>query len=109
MLEVSRGGASLTKTLLLAATVAMLLTACGDKEGAKSIRGLVTDVQARSITEVASITLQEEDTGKIWTFQAEEHIGFTPSHIREHMLQGQQVTVRYREEGGRLIAILVTD
>ena len=73
------------------------------------MRGWVTDVQARSIDEVASLTVREEGTEKVWTFQAEGPIGFTPSHLREHMLQGQPVTVHYQERQGRLVAVLVTD
>lgn len=31
--------------------------------------------------------------------------GFFPGHLREHALASQVVTVFYREEGGRLLAV----
>ena len=102
--------ARVVKVSLLLAVVAIMAASCGGGSGGeKTVHGLVTDVQARSITEVATLTLEEEDTGKVWTFQAEGHIGLTPSHLREHMLQGLGVTVRYQERQGQLIAVLVTD
>lgn len=76
--------------------------------GEQSVRGHVLDVQARSLTEVESLTLVD-DQGKEWQFQAQGNVGFTPSHIREHMLLGQPVTVFYREEGEALVAVRVTD
>ncbi len=93
--------------LLLVGMVPLLVAACGDS--VSEMRGLITEVQAASLTEVESFTLQEEGTGKLWTFTAEGFIGFTPSHIRQHMLEGQMVVVRYRDSYGRLVAILVSD
>lgn len=93
--------------LLLVGMVPLLAAACGDS--VSEMRGLITEVQAASLTEVESFTLQEEGTGKLWTFTAEGFIGFTPSHLRQHMLEGQMVVVRYRDSYGRLVAILVSD
>ena len=101
--------ARMVKVSLLLAVVAVMASSCGGSGGEKTVHGLLTDVQARSITEVATLTLEEKDTGKVWTFQAEGHIGPTPSHLREHMLHGLSVTVNYEERQGELIAILVTD
>ena len=55
------------------------------------------------------LTVEEQGTGKLWTFQAEGDIGFTPSHLRAHMLQGEAVTVHYKERTGRLVAVKVED
>ena len=102
-------GSGIARMLLLAALAVMTTTSCGGGGDEKTVRGLVTDVQANSITQVATLTLREEGTGKVWTFQAEGHIGFTPSHIRQHMLQGQSLTVHYEERRGQIFAVLVTD
>lgn len=80
---------------------------CGG--GERTVRGIVIEVEARSFAEVAVLTIEEEDTGKVWTFQADGPVGFTPSHIREHMMQGQAVTVRFQERDGLFVAHLVTD
>ena len=84
----------------------ILLAACGD--GQQSVRGLITEVQPRSLTEVATFTVQD-DVGRTWTFETEGPIDFTPSHLREHMLTGQWITVYYREQDNRLLAERVTD
>ena len=104
-----RPSSGLARMLLLAALVVMTAASCGGGSDEKTVRGLVTDVQASSITQVDSLTLREEGTGKLWTFQAKEHVGLTPSHIRQHILQGQLLTVHYEERRGQLFAVLVTD
>mgnify|MGYP001303095297 CR=1 FL=1 len=90
--------------------ISMILTgtACGSEEN-RTVRGLVTTVQPRSITEVATFAVEEANTGKLWVFQTEGSIGFTPSHIRDHMIQGQMVTVYYNEHNGVFTAVLATD
>ena len=96
-----------TCVLLLISILLLPAAACGDS--VSEMRGLVTEVKAASLTEVESFSVQEEGTGKLWTFTAEGFIGFMPSHIRQHMLEGQMVVVRYREIYGRLVATLVSD
>ncbi|MBI4198523.1 MAG: hypothetical protein HY533_05380 [Chloroflexi bacterium] len=73
-----------------------------------TVRGFVLDIQARTLTEVESLTMVDKD-GAVWRFQAEGNLGFTPSHIREHMLQGQEMTVHYKGKGDALVAVRVTD
>lgn len=94
-------------TLILLLAAVALTMACGG--GETTVRGVVVEIEARSILEVATLTIKEEDSGKVWTFQADGPVGFTPSHIREHMMQGRLVTVRFRERDGLFIAVLVTD
>lgn len=94
-------------TLILLVAAVVLTMACGG--GETTVRGVVVEVEARSILEVATLTIKEEGSGKVWTFQADGPVGFTPSHIREHMMQGQLVTVRFRERDGVFVAVLVTD
>lgn len=91
---------------MLAAVLALTM-GCGG--GERTVRGVVVEVEARSISEVALLIVEEEGTGKVWTFQADGPVGFTPSHIREHMMQGLPLTVRFRERDGLFVAVLVTD
>ena len=94
------------------ATLLILLAACGN--GEQTVQGQVTDLQSRSLTEIATLTVQD-DAGRLWAFQAEGPINYTPSHLREHRLTGQPVTVYYRNEGNgrdegeRLLAVRITD
>ena len=87
-------------------TLLMLLAACGN--GEQSVQGIITDVQPRSLTEIATLTVRD-DAGRPWTFETEGPIDFTPSHLREHMLRGEPVTVDYEDEGERLVAVRITD
>lgn len=88
------------------AALVLLLAACGDD--VESVRGVITEVQPRSLTEVAALFV-EDSTGKPWRFETEGPIDFTPSHLREHALTGQAITVYYRVQGDRLLAERVTD
>ena len=91
---------------VILATLLLVLAACGN--GEQSVRGQMIDVRAHSLTEVETLRLQDAE-GRVWEFETEGPIGFTPSHLREHRLIGQPVTVYYREEGERLVAVRVTD
>jgi hypothetical protein len=47
--------------------------------------------------------------GTRWRFEGRGVNGFTPSHPREHRLQGLSVTVRYHSENGVLVIDEITD
>ena len=81
--------------------------ACGGDD-IKKIRGAVVGVQPASLTEVQSLVVRDDD-GVLWAFRTEGPIGFTPSHLKEHQVFGQPVTVLYRETDEGLLAIEVTD
>ena len=100
---------------ILAALFAVAL-ACGGGDGTSSsgdertVRGHLTDVKAASLLEIESITVETE-TGESYLLEAGNRIfsGFTPSHLREHMLQGNMVTVTFHEEGESLVLNDVLD
>ena len=76
----------------------------------RTVRGRLTDVKAAALLEVESITVETE-TGESFLLEADNRIfsGFTPSHLREHMLQGNLVTVTFHQEGERLVLNDVLD
>ena len=74
-----------------------------------SVRGAVADVKSASLTRLSSIDVKDEN-GTGWHFEAgDDYKGLSPSHLREHMLQGLPVTVVYHEENAALIIDDVTD
>ena len=95
--------------LLVLAALAALVSGCGGADGTSSsgegrtVRGWITDVRSTSILEVESITVETE-TGESYVLEAGGRIlsGFTPSHLREHMLQGTLVTITFHQEGERM-------
>ena len=91
--------------------------ACSGGSGTESIAdvaervgGLIQDVQAKSLLELQSLTLRD-DNGETLRFEANGKIltGFPPSHLREHMVLGLRVTVVFHREGNALILDDVID
>ena len=100
--------------MLTAAIVASLavVLACGGppspSEDTMTMRGLVVDVRAGSITELEYLAVRDE-AGELWEFYADGFAGFTPSHLREHQAFGQPVTVTYRETPDGLMVVGLAD
>jgi len=94
---------------LLIATIA-----CGSSSDIGPVQGRVTDVQSKSLLELESLTMVD-DEGTEWKFVDDGSTqtnldGFTPSHLREHMVQGAKITVRYRgTQDGDLVIVSITD
>ena len=100
---------------IAAAMLAGGVMACGGADrppqeaaGIPSVSGVVLEVTAKSLTQIDVLTVQDE-TGVTWEFLGGTYKGISPSHVREHMLQGLRVTVWYREEEGMLIISEVGD
>ena len=103
----------------LAATFLMLL-ACGagDDTGAAAasnpgeasgkVEGIVVEVVGRNIVELETLRIRTPDE-KVWTFTAEGPLGVSPSHLREHQLFGETVTVSYVRRGELLVAVTIID
>jgi hypothetical protein len=106
----SRTGA-LTRREALACIFAanvVLQVACRQDPRPPQLRGLVVDVQSASFSQVQAFTLRT-DTGETHEFVVEGNVGFTPSHLREHMMLGDPVVVSIRHSDGLQIATLVED
>ena len=103
---------SLGLIVILSAALALVSSGClgqAPDESREQVRGHVVDVVISSITEVESLQIRDE-AGKIWDFKgAQGFIGFTPSHVREHQVQGLTVLVTYVREGDMLVAVHLAD
>lgn len=97
---------------------AMIVTAasCGGEteEATLQVRGVVTDVQARSLLELESLqVVDEQDT--VWEFRpgpqgvAGAGHDYTPSHLRQHMVQGVPIIVTYTERDGVLTIVSISE
>ena len=100
--------------LKLATRVAICLLAIGalacgpSQEPTKEVRGVILEVQATSLTDLGSLVVRDQ-SGATWSFEGRGYRGVSPSHLREHMVQGLAVTVRYHEEQGSLVIDAITD
>ena len=93
----------------------LALAACGDDRGptsqasaAEIVTGFVTDVEAGSIVELDSLEVEDAE-GVVWHFVARGFKGLTPSHLRDHMVQGLPVSVTYHKENGTLVIEEIAD
>jgi hypothetical protein len=103
--------------LLIALAVAFTLVVCdsgkdSDVDGpeAMSVHGLVQHIEARSLLQVGSLTVRDDD-GRDWVIEGRgtEIAGFSPSHVREHMVLGQPIRVLFHREDGVLVLDDITD
>ena len=92
--------------LILIATL-LAAVACGG-EGLIEVRGLVVEVRASSLTQLDALTIRDGD-GRLWAFRVEGFLGFTPSHLREHQVRAESVSVRFKETSDGLLAVSVVD
>ena len=104
----------------LSAAILLILLACGGggdtgaaltsspSEASGKVEGLVVEVVGRNIQEIETVRVRAEDE-RVWTFTTEGPVGVSPSHLREHQLFGQPVTVSYVRREDVLVAVGITD
>src|SRR5437763_12319611 len=75
-----------------AVLLAVMLCGAGCQADAQArphqARGLIANVQARSIAETEGITLRADD-GRELSIRVDPSVDVTPGHLREHMTLGQ--------------------
>ena len=82
----------------------------GDAMQLETVRGLVLQVESESLISLAALEVQDSD-GRLWRFEGRGKVvpGFTPSHLNEHKLLGQEVGVTFYREGEALVLHDITD
>ena len=94
--------------LALLSYTLIVLISCDD-EAVRTYRGIVVDVKESEPFVLSSINLEGRD-GEVKEFRIKREMdGFTPSHLREHMVLGAPVFVRYRDDGGILVIVSISD
>ena len=95
------------RKLALAASILFIVAACGGG-GEKVVTGVVVEAVERNLAEIELLRVRDGD-GRVWEFSTQGSVGMTAAHLRQHQVLGEKVTVTYKEEGGRLIAVDVRD
>ena len=91
-----------------------VVAACAPAAATQSVHGVLVDVQSPSIQRVDSFIVRTDD-GRELEFSATSNFNegaahaMSPGHMRQHMALADPVTVVYRQENGRLIALSATD
>ncbi len=96
---------------------AMAGVACGGNgaaDGAKTVTGVVTNVDASSLTKLNGFTLHTDDDRTLVFKVAPDadrdpQNGFVAGHLRTHALAASKVKIFYREENGQLLALRLED
>lgn len=110
-----RAFAAVSLSLMISASLA----ACGNDEDGmeggdapplETIRGMVLQVEPESLISLAALEVQDS-AGDIWRFEGRGKVvpGFTPSHLNEHKLLGQEIGVTFYREGQALVLYDITD
>ena len=94
--------------LILLLLIACATDAAPTYDNQLEIRGMVLEVNARDISQIESFRLSGED-GSEYIFTTKDFIGFSPSHLVEHQVQGHSVLVKYINDHGILVALELTD
>ena len=85
-----------------------LSIACVTNPEISSISGTVIDVHAGSMLKIDSVVLRD-DEGNIWLFSADGYSGISASHLRQHMILGERINVRYHRRNKSLTIIDIND
>ena len=96
------------QALTVAFTAMLALAGCAPAPTTGTVRGLLTDVQPASITLLREVELRADD-GRALRFAIEGDTGITPGHAREHMVNAEPVTITFRSEQGKLVALRIDD
>ena len=93
---------------ILTLAMAQMFAAGCDADGTHQVRGQVVEVVPRSFSELELLKIRGDD-GKLYAFETEGFVGFTPSHVREHQFLGQTLLVTYEKRGDTLVATRLED
>ena len=90
--------------VLAVAVLALFSAGACDTTGSAeaTVTGHVIDVSEKSLLEIDVLRI-EDGEGAEWRFSGRGYRGVSPSHLRQHMIQGFQVVVTYRDEGESLV------
>ena len=85
-----------------------MLLACSS-EGV--VRGVLIDVQSSGVTRVDAVTLRADDgtDRRFVVGQTRSAHPLSSGHLRQHMTNGDRIVVRFRSEGGELVATEISD
>jgi len=99
---------------LLGIALALLsLASCMTNE-VHEARGVLVDVQSREIQNADSVTLRGGD-GSVRSFRVSPEVASnadhpnSASHLRQHMMLGDPVVIRYRQTADGLVAVRILD
>ena len=104
--------ASVATAILLAALVGLVaLSVISRLLDIESARGIVMSVESPSILDIEGLTvLTSDDQTLSFVVDEDSDLGlFTPSHLLQHGLEGEPVTVYFKKVGDDRVVTKITD
>jgi hypothetical protein len=96
----------LAVAVVAALAIAALAGCAGNTE---TVIGRLIDVQSSGLLDLESIEVIDED-GRQWKLEGSGVFGhLTPSHLRQHMLAGEQLQVSFHRDGDVLVIDRLSD
>lgn len=107
----------MTRALATFVLAALAFTGCGPRPAAtpdvqSPVDGIITSVDAVSLTDVRGFFLQPTGGGFSFEFKLgplENATDFSPSHLKEHQATSEPIRVWFRVEGGDRVAYRIED
>ncbi|MPZ68895.1 MAG: hypothetical protein GEU71_05140 [Actinobacteria bacterium] len=101
------------RTLGLLVIAALMLGGCAgsasEDDGRRVLTGIVTTVEATSLTNVESFTLRSEGEDFVIEIDPEITYAFPPEHLRAHAISSEPVRVEVEDRSGTLFALTLED
>jgi hypothetical protein len=93
---------------LLVLLVLLALVACQPRPQTRTVHGVVIDLQARDLAHAESVSVHLDD-GSEMRFKVADSVLFSASHLRQHMVFAEPVTVTYEERAEGPVAVDIQD
>lgn len=100
------------RTLGLLLIAGLTLGGCAAEsrdDGRQVLTGIVTTVEAISLTEVESFTLRSDGEDFVIEIDPEINYEFPPEHLRAHAISSEPVRVEIEDRSGTLFALALDD
>ena len=101
--------------ILLTLFSAIVIVSCSDDlpaarstHNTSTVTGFVVKLESTSLVDLYSLTVVDESQRE-WYFLADGYKGFTPSHLKQHMLLGDLVLVVFHIESGEMLIDNIDD
>ena len=93
---------------VLAPLLVLLLTLVACQPRTRTVHGVVIDLQARDLAHAEAVSVRLDD-GTEMRFKVADTVLFSASHLRQHMVFAEPVTVTYEEQAEGPLAVDIQD
>lgn len=107
---------SVVRALIAALAATSILASCGADPSATEdaprrgrVTGVIIDIEQTSPTDIHSFVVKAGDDRHEFAIDPDRDYGFALSHLRDHLVSADPVTVEFEERDGRSTALSIED